>query len=98
MVRKSADEVLSSYTSEELIQRLVRQLEAVGIPYKINPNGSKSKYIPISPEDTIGLSYDDFLNEEEEIYDNENYAGMIEIDSTRSICFFYSDSVPVNVA
>lgn len=50
--RKPAKEVLSEYSSQQLTETLIEELEAVGIKYTIDPNGHASQFIPLSTEDT----------------------------------------------
>lgn len=51
--RKSAKEVLSNYTKQELISIITNELRAVGIEYRIDETAQASKFIPLNLNDTI---------------------------------------------
>lgn len=51
--RKSAKEVLSGYSSEQLTDILIEELKAVGIEYTQDPDGHGTGFIPLSDDDTM---------------------------------------------
>lgn len=51
--RKSAKEVLTGYSSQQLAEILIEELKAVGIEYTVDSVGHASEFIPLSYKDTI---------------------------------------------
>lgn len=50
--RKSAKEVLAGYSSQQLVEMLIEELNAVGIEYAVDFAGCASEFIPLSAGDT----------------------------------------------
>lgn len=54
--RKSAKEVLSGYSSEQLTEMLIEELKSVGIEYTEDLDWHGTEFIPLSENDTM-LAY-----------------------------------------
>ena len=51
--RKSAKEVLSGYSSEQLTDILIEELKAFGIEYTEDPDGHGTEFIPLGMEEDL---------------------------------------------
>lgn len=51
--RKSAKEVLSGYSSEQLTEMLIEELKSVGIEYTEDSDGHGTEFIPLGMEEDL---------------------------------------------